>query len=194
MCATISHLWSFVLILCLKTGDVSKQSMKESNLCVLRKIGSTAQAGPTHRSKQLIVPGSNAWRVWWAVYHFPFKRFQHLLKLCETYDGILPCCKIPLSCLSLNCRGLAFNAWLKGMHSVRSKHAVICLIQVLQLIVQYAKPVPANAKHDLGEVNIRFGGRRGCMPGIFPWQFSLGAIVIDLFLQPRNNGTRDSLL
>jgi len=105
-----------------KTSHLLRLSTNRSNFLLLHKSGSTGQPG--HWSKQVIVRGSNLWRIRQVgnrISHFNVSKY--VLTTFATWGRA--CCKITLSCLSLYCGRLSFNARLKRINCIRYRSPVI---------------------------------------------------------------------
>ena len=111
-----------------KTGHRLRLSTNRSNFLLLHKTGSAGQPGrvpliETSDSQREQRLQNTAGEV-----GFPISMFQcskYVMTTFATWGRALSCCKITLSCLSLYCGRLSFNARLKRINCVRYRSPVI---------------------------------------------------------------------
>ena len=112
-----------------KTGHLLRRSTNWSNFLLLHKTGSASQSGrvPLIETSQREQRLENmAGGVGLPISTFPSMSWslsQHGVELQNHF--ILSCCKITLSCLSLYCDRLSFNARLKRINCVQYWSPVI---------------------------------------------------------------------
>lgn len=100
-----------------KTGHLFKRSTSRSNFLLLYKTGSAGQPGRV----SLIETSDSQWEQCLentaGDVGLPISKY--VLTTFATWGRSLSCCKITLSCLSLYCGRLSFNARLKRINCVR---------------------------------------------------------------------------
>ena len=111
-----------------KTGHLLRLSTNRSNFLllpeVLQKTGRSAAGQPGRVPLIETSDSQGATSGERVELDFPFQRFQVLITF-TTWSRALLCCKITLSCLSLYCGRLSFNARLKRINCVRYRSPVI---------------------------------------------------------------------
>ena len=106
-----------------KTGHLLRLSSNRSNFLLLHKTGSAGQPGrvplietsDSQREQRLENTAGGV--------GLPISKY--VLTTFATWGRALSCCKITLSCLSLYCSRLSFNARLKRINCVRYRSPVI---------------------------------------------------------------------
>ena len=109
-----------------KTGHLLRLSTNRSNFLLLHKTGSAGQPGRVpliETSDSQRENTSGEYGGWGRTSHFNVSKY--ILTTFATWGRALSCCKITLSCLSLYCGRLSFNARLKRINCVRYRSPVI---------------------------------------------------------------------
>jgi len=99
-----------------KTGHLLRLSTNRYNFLLLHKTGSAGQPGrvPLIETSESEGATSGEYSGWGRTCHFNVSKY--VLTTFATWA--LSCCKITLSCLSLYCGRLSFNAQLKRINCV----------------------------------------------------------------------------